>query len=235
MDAFLSASSLLSCSTESSIENDFEMVLGRTNTEFPFMWASLGVSPEVSPESLVEAVRPLAIPMDISSQPALWGGFLRGGTDVLVQRSTIQYERATSEDHATDLVQAHLIETLSSIGREMVDFYFLRVRRVVEEFQINGALAALEFAKQEGHVRFLGLFADGPALAVQSVWQFHDAFEAILLPPSADSLKPIARERRVGIVGLGDTETLQDVQAKLVPVRDLRQVEELKALSGVSL
>lgn len=211
-----------------------EMVLGRTNTEFPSLWASLGVSPEVSPEILVEAVRPLAIPMDISSQPALWGGFLRGGNDVLVQRSTIQYERATSEDHATDLVQAHLIETLSSIGREMVDFYFLRVRRVVEEFQINGALAALEFAKQEGHVRFLGLLVDGPALAVQSVWQFHDAFEAIILPPSADSLKPIAHERRVGIVGLGEIGALDDVQATLVPVRDLSHVEAVKAGLGVS-
>ncbi|MBS1703217.1 MAG: hypothetical protein JST12_16255 [Armatimonadetes bacterium] len=178
------------------------MLLGRTNASYPRVWASLAVSSETSPGDLAVAARDLGVPMDISSQPALWGGFLRGGTDVLVQRSTSQYERATSQDHATDLIQAHLIEVLSAVGREMVDFYFLRVRRVVEEFQINGALAALEFAKQEGHIRHLGLFAEGPALAVQSLWQFHDAFEVVLLPDEQSSLRTMASERRVGVVSL---------------------------------
>lgn len=214
-------------------------VLGRTNVEYPKIWAALGVSSESTPEELVNAVRDLKIPIDISSQPALWGGFLRGGEDVLVQRGTTHYERATSQDHATDLMQAHLIEVLSSIGREMVDFYFLRVRRAVEEFQINGVLAALEFAKQEGHIRHIGLLADGPSLAVQSVWQFHDAFEVVLLPEQDEqelkALVGLAHDRRVGVVQI--TSNLDQIgsQTALVPVQSVAQVQKLKAAMSVPL
>ena len=167
---------------------------------FPKTWVALGVSDETSPEDLVSEVRTLNIPIDVSSQPALWGGFLRGGTDILSVKSSTDYERATSQDHATDLMQAHLIEVLSSVGREMIDFYFLRVRRVVEEYQINGALAALEFAKQEGHVKHIGISVDGPIQAVQSVWQFHDGFEVAMMNPADQPLASMAKERRVGVV-----------------------------------
>ncbi|MES1227687.1 MAG: hypothetical protein ABUL72_03395, partial [Armatimonadota bacterium] len=114
----------------------------------------------------------------------------------------LDIERATEQSHATDLVQAHLIETLSAIGREYLDFYFLRIRRGLEEFQINGALEAIEMAKQEGHIRFIGLACDGPPLAALGVWQFHDAFEVVLTrdKDAYDTLAPLARERRVGIV-----------------------------------
>jgi len=212
------------------------MILGRTNVSYPLVWASLGVSSETTPEELVAAVRPLNIPLDISSQPALWGGFLRGGTDVLVQKGGTHYERATSQDHATDLVQAHLIEVLSSVGREMIDFYFLRIRRVVEEYQINGALAALEFAKQEGHIKHLCLLADGPSMAVQSVWQFHDAFEAVMIPQreGADyqSLHALAQDRRVGIVSElprgGDLVGISERGCTLMSVQNLADVEKIK-------
>lgn len=204
-------------------------ILGRTNLAYPKSWAGLGVSFDSSPEDIVNAVRELSIPIDISSQPALWGGFLRGGTDVLGVKSSAHYEWATSQDHATDLMQAHLIEVLSCVGREMIDFYFLRVRRMVEEYQINGALAALEFAKQEGHIKHLGLYADGPVLAVQSVWQFHDAFEVVLLKPEDSSLAGLAHERRVGVV----TEVPNNFQDRspagtyLVSVNSIDQVKKL--------
>ena len=221
------------------------MLLGRTNVAYPRIWASLGVSSETSPEDLAVAARELKVPLDISSQPALWGGFLRGGTDLLAVKSTTQFERATSQDHATDLIQAHMIEVLSSIGREMIDFYFLRVRRAVEEYQINGALAALEFGKQEGHIRHLGIYADGPSMAVQSVWQFHDAFEVILLQAGAgansDSLRGSARDKRVGIVETLDrdadlTQSIStDSHAVMASVSTLEDVKTIKGVLGASL
>lgn len=207
--------------------------LGRTNVAYPKTWAALSVSSVSSPEDLVAAVRDLEIPLDISSQPALWGGFLRGGEDILSVKSSAHYERATSQDHATDLTQAHLIEVLSSVGRPMIDFYFLRVRRVVEEYQINGALAALEFAKQEGHIKHLGIYADGPIMAVQSVWQFHDAFEVVLLKTADQSLGGLASQRRVGIV----TEVSSDFvdrepnETYLVTVNSMAQVEGLREVA----
>jgi aryl-alcohol dehydrogenase-like predicted oxidoreductase len=99
-----------------------------------------------------------------------------------------------------------LIECLSSIGREHLDFYFVRMRRGVEEYQISGVLQALELAKQEGHVKHIGLCCDGSAFASLAMWQFHDAFEVLLVPRNArqtdayETLAPLAQQRRVGIV-----------------------------------
>ncbi len=207
-------------------------VFGRTNEQYPKLWAALTVSADSTPEELVEAVQELKIPIDITSQPGLWGGFLRGGSEVLSVKSSTHYERATSQDHATDLMQAHLIEVLSSLGRPMVEFYFLRVRRVVEEFQINGALAALEFAKQEGHVKHIALAAEGPTMAVQSVWQFHDAFEAVLLRPEDQPLASMAAERRVGVVSAvpNEFDNFESQKTYLVTVNSVAQVNQLGAL-----
>ena len=150
---------------------------------------------------------------------------MRGADEVvLVQQGTYQIERATSEDHATDLVQAHLIETLSAVGRDCLDFYFLRIRRTLEEYQVNGALAALEAARGEGHLRFLGLHATGHPLAALGLWQFHDAFEVLLLPDDEDArttLEPLAKQRRVGVIGVGFGDP------RLVTVRSSEEIRQV--------
>ena len=157
-------------------------------------------------DSLVAAAIASGAPIDITSQPALWGGKMRGTAATLLAMGTTEYEYAVDESHSCDLVQAHLIEILSSIGRETIDIYYFRVRQMAEEFQISGALQALELAKQEGHVGHIGLFCDGPSFGTLGAWQFHDAFETLLVPKSRedsesyDTLSPLAKERRVGIV-----------------------------------
>ena len=114
--------------------------------------------------------------------------------------------RATSATHAADLMQASLLQLLSALGREHLDIVFWSYRRALEQFQIDGALEALEMAKQEGHVAYLGLACEGPALATLGMWQFHDAFDLVLANRSQedheafDTLLPMARERRVGMV-----------------------------------
>lgn len=152
------------------------------------------------PSDVVASALEAKTVLDISANPALWGGQMRGTDALLMTRGGLEIERAPDEKTACDLIQAHLIQTLSAIGREYIDFYFLQVRRRLEEYQITGALQALESAKQEGHIRFLGLAAEGPGLAVQSVWQFHDAFEVLLLREPDEGLTGFARERRVGVV-----------------------------------
>ncbi len=185
-------------------------LLGRTNQAFPSVWLSLSAALAESEPSdlgrLVGAALESGLPIDISSQAALWGGYLRGTDSTLAALSTTTFENATDEKNASDLVQAHLIETLSAIGREHLDFYFLRVRHAFEESQISGALQAVEMARQEGHIRFVGICCDGPAFATLGLWQFNDAFEVLLVPrnhydtDAYDTLAPLARERRVGIV-----------------------------------
>jgi hypothetical protein len=178
-------------------------------------------------DPLVEAALAAQVPLDVTSQPGLWGGKMRGTQTVLTCISDSRYEHATEESHAADLIQAHLIETLSCIGREYFDIYFLRVRGPVEESKLSGVLQALEMARQEGHIRHIGLYSDGHPLPTLGLWQFHDAFE-VLLTPDGESLEVLggmAKERRVGVVALGT----QPVEGRtvMVPVDSAEAIREV--------
>jgi len=99
-----------------------------------------------------------------------------------------------------------LIQLLSSIGREKIDLLLVPFNRAIEEMQIAGLMSCLEAMKQDGHIGFIGLHAQGPAMAVQGFWQFNDAFEFVMMPRNPlveedyQSLASMARERRAGIV-----------------------------------
>ena len=180
-------------------------VFGRTNEVFPSKWLRL-IAPENathpgSAEALVQAALEAKTVIDISTSPALWGGFMRGTGAPLMILGTADLSRTVSEEHAKDIVQAHLIEALSAIGRDQIDFYFLRVAGALKEFQISGALVAMEGARQDGNVRFNGLAASDLQASL-GVLQFHDAFEAILVDDGAGaaSIKLLAKSRRLAIV-----------------------------------
>jgi hypothetical protein len=199
---------------------------GRTNQPFPRHWLALEV-PQVSSEidPLVAAALASGLPIDVTSQPGLWGGKMRGTDATLMCVSAADYERATDDRHAADLIQANLIEALSCIGREHFDLYFLRLRTRLSESVLNGVLEALEMARQEGHIRFLGLACDGPVDAILPQWQLHDAFEALLTADreATEVLGGMARQRRVGhVVRDGDGG-----DARLIRVSDPEAIRKL--------
>ena len=225
-----------------------ETLLGRTNRAFPPVWLSLSLPHEGGEEAidaLVASARAAGVPLDLGGNPALWGGRMRGDDSLfLTALSTTGYERATDDRHASDLIQAHLIETLSAIGRETIDVYYLRVRRAVDEFQLAGVLEAMELARQEGHIRYLGLCCDGPSLAALGMWQFHDAFDLLLVPRNHHddeayrTLAPLARERRVGIVtsrplnwgwGLPFTALVEDCGLEIVDCGEESTIQDPKS------
>lgn len=180
-------------------------VQGRTNEIFPSKWLRL-ISPSntAGPDSasdLVQAALEARTVLDISSNPALWGGHMRATDAPLMALGATDLERAQDEQQAHDLVQAHLIEILCAIGREHLDFYFLRLRQPLHEFQISGALIALESCRQEGNVRFSGIAGESIPASL-GVLQFHDAFEAVLVDANAASapLKLLAKGRRMSII-----------------------------------
>ncbi len=203
-----------------------QQTLGRTNRDFPPIWLRLCVPRTSSSiEELVDAALEAETVLDVSTQPALWGGRLRHSDSMLMASGGLEIEDAHNDTLAANLVQACILQTLSAVGHESIEFYFLRVRRALEEYQIAGALEALESSKQEGCIKHLGLLADGPGLAVKATWQFHDAFEVILLKAEELSiLSALAHERRVGIV-LDGPSSLVDVTA-LIPVESAAQVRE---------
>ena len=183
-------------------------VFGRTNRAVPKVWLKLVAPSPADPEAiepLINAAIEANTILDISSQAALWGGFVRSSNVPLMTIGRHDVERAVSSDQAANFVQAHLIEVLSAIGRDHIDFYYMPYRRALEEFQIDGILEALENAKSDGVIRHLGLAPNGPPMAALGLWQFHDAFETVLLRPGEDydMLAPMAQERRVGIVSAG--------------------------------
>lgn len=157
-------------------------------------------------QETAEAARESGRPVEAGSTPTLWGEALHGAKNPLVLRGCVEIENATSFDHASDIVGAFLIEQLSAWQRTSADFFYLSVRRALEEFQIDGALAALSSAKEEALVQHIGLSVEGPALAVASMWRFHDAFETVMVkrnPACEDDyqqVKQTADSRRVGVV-----------------------------------
>ncbi len=174
---------------------------------------------------LVEAASTAKTMMDISAHPGLFGGFMRGTDGLLMTCGGSDILNSPDEDGAANLIHAHLIETLCAIGREWLDFYFLRVRRPLEEFQITGALRALEWAREEGHVKSVGLSAEAEPVVVASAWQFHDGFEGLLLPSAEskfDSLRSMANVRRVGVVSRAEVGHELN-QTSLVSVRSAAQ------------
>lgn len=177
-------------------------MLGRTNQTFPPVWLSLAV-PASSRDvgDLVRAANEAKTVIDVSTHPGLFGHFMRGTTTRLMGAGGADIAHAADEDSAANLIHAHLIETLSAVGRDWLDFYFLRVRAPLEEFQLSGALKALEWARDERHVHFVGLSGEASEPIVQGVWQFHDAFDVLLLGDGkTPALAAMADSRRVGIV-----------------------------------
>lgn len=182
-------------------------LFGRTNKAYPPVWLSLQQpwpSQEGAAEKLAEAALAAETVLDLSSSLSRWGSLLRGSKPAIALFVGREVEGAGSAESASSMVAASLISQLSCLGRDNVEFCFLPVRRALEEHQINGALEAMESARSDGLVNHFGLSAAGSAYGVLSTWQFHDAFEAIMIPMGSEggfeeTLAPMAQTRRVGI------------------------------------
>lgn len=144
-------------------------------------------------------------PVEISSSQVVWGHFLRGANVPFIGLVGREVSKTHDAPGASRVLQASLLALLSALGRDSLEFCFLPVKTALEEHQITGALDAMEEAREEGLIKFFGLQVLGSPWAAQSVWQFHDAFEAVMIPQTTDgtceaSLRPMADSRRVGVV-----------------------------------
>lgn len=174
---------------------------GRTNIEVSHRWVGLG--------SLIRAdwldALPPQTPVCVRGHEPLVGHVLKPRRDLVVATfSGFELERANDESHAHALTSALLVQHLSAMGRGRLDFFFLQLRRALEESVWSGFFGAVEDAREQGLVRFLGLEICGPVLGGLAQWRFHDAFEVVVTrgtpPEDWESVRQVAEERRVGIV-----------------------------------
>ena len=203
-------------------------VFGRTNLTLPNTWLRL-VGPYDDVASLVNAAVAANTVIDISTNPALWGAHMRGTNARLMTVGPVGLSLANDSQQAHDFLLAHLVETLSSIGREYIDFYYLKVDADLNNAQIEGALAALEDARQQNNIRFSGI---APTIkSAVNVLRDHDAFEAMLIDSTNHSLNEfveLAKSRRMGIVRRSAVpEGRTSKEATLINVSAASEVETL--------
>lgn len=179
-------------------------LFGRTNIAVPPVWLSLREPETSSPgwaEELCDAAVSAKTIIDITQRPALFGGLIAGKGSKVMAIGGADCGHAPDAIWAKNFIEAKLVSVLSCLRQDHLDFYFLDYTGPWEEWQINGALDALDGAKNDGLVHNIGLAPSGSELAALAMWQFHDAFDGLLVSPSAyGTLAPLANERRVGIV-----------------------------------
>ncbi len=202
------------------------VLLGRTNRMVYPRWA-LGAlrgkgTAEEQAEALFQSLLKSSIEvLDITPAPGLWGYLIRKyapPTQTAIVCPPHLISLASDARIASVSLQSHIIETLCSIGRETIDYYFLSMAQPLTEAQLSGVLEAMEVARQEGQIRATGIACYGDPMRTMALWRTHDAFEVALIPnePTAlQTLLPEARHRRAGVVlhseqplGLEDTEGL---------------------------
>jgi len=213
-------------------------LLGRTNTPFASVWLCPGSPQTGDPASVAAAAAQSGLPLDFGGLLAFWGGHLRGFEGVVSVTGPEDVARAADEKQAYDLTHAYLFEAMCALGRDTLDFYFVPIRRALEEHQLNGVLSALEDARNEGVVRFVGLRAVGSPFVAQTTIQLRDGFEAIRYDRSHDLrphevLGPVAKARRIGVVA--DCDVADAVKFSLehpvvVRVTSPQEVESMRSL-----
>lgn len=161
-------------------------------------------------EALVGAAMEAGTLIDVGRQPGLWGGgVLRGSSVPLMLVLGTGNAVAADPEQTANFVQRELIAAMSALGRSEFEVIFLSYPRALEEDQLDAVFSVLEDARQEGLFRHLGLFASGSALAAQSMWQFRDAFDLLLVRRNPlqhdgyDLLAPMAVGRRAEVITCG--------------------------------
>lgn len=176
---------------------------GRTNAVVPDLW--FGILPDCNHEAVFAEIAQEPAVLDVSGGAGRFGHLVSSSEVAICTFGGRELVHANSARHAADLIGAHIVETLSGVGRPSVDFYCLRISSALSEDVINGALAALDDAKNDGAIKYLGIYAHGDWPTVLRVWQFHDAFEFAMAdnnPRRRDDFESVAgfaASRRVGI------------------------------------
>jgi aryl-alcohol dehydrogenase-like predicted oxidoreductase len=226
-------------------------VLGRTNRALYPLWVRGGLPKREVPDtswglSLLHAALDGGIEVfDLTVSHGFWGDVFRQIKPALMMSVVSQVcplHLTPDSQAAGKLIQAHLIEILCATGRERCDFYFLAYKHPLQEYQIAGALEALEIARQEDQIGYLGLACYAKPLETLSFWRLHDAFDVVLLPDDEEdkalsTLLPEAAARRAGVIleypdardeeGVAESLSISGVHAALITARSAETIRDV--------
>lgn len=118
---------------------------------------------------------------------------MRGCDAVLIAGGGVEVLGATSRDHAADLLHAHLIQVLSSIGREYLDVLCLPISRPLPEHAVLGALSGARAAQTEGLVGSLTLTGPDPDVAATLLSTNRDLEFALVRPEDVSHFESMER------------------------------------------
>lgn len=118
--------------------------------------------------------------LDISVQPGLWGGLMRGTEAKLMASSDPHLDRASSVSHAGMFVEGEVIQFLSAIGREHLDYYAVCPSSLLSESQIEGMNLSVADLRENGHIRKFGLDARRLTQEKRVAWVQAGRFDFIL-------------------------------------------------------
>lgn len=179
---------------------------------------------------MIEHAVATGLPIDVTGQAILCGPLLRESTSPVVYCLSDEYIRVTGGPMSHNVVQAELVQLLSSLGRTSVDIVLIPIRRRPEDAQMFAALDALQEAREDGLIGHLGFKAVGGPFAVMSTWTLFDAFELAVLPAENGELlelaMPMAQERRVGVVFAGQGPA---GHPSILPVSTIAEIDEVLA------
>jgi len=179
------------------------VVFGRANFEMPRDWLSLRLPHD--PSEIAEfATAGVAsgLPLEISHGKSAWGPFVEHAPNAIVAFGSSDFSMAGSRVHACDLVSAQIVEILSCLHGKSLTVFFLPLIRVLESHQWDGAIEALESAREDGLILSTGLSCDRVVSTELIDGQFRDAFDAVCVRNKEDfeTVSPIVRERRMGVL-----------------------------------
>lgn len=201
---------------------------GRTNAKVPRTWIQPLLGFDV-PQFIESHLADDSI-IDISGNLGVLGYQLQQTSCRISVQAGRTVEGSDSEEGAYHAMSAEILQVISALGRQKVDFFYWRYHRALEEFQINGAIRALADGKEEGLIDFVGLRLEGHPLVAMSLIRFHDAFETLMLPQAigdAEALVEDARARRIGIVWYGSltlsNQLNSEQDAILVPAQSIEE------------
>ncbi len=180
-------------------------LLGRTNRIFPQTWWRITGTQESERDAVRAHLAEHPAPIMAG---AYWADAVRDLDLPWLARGGSIAGQSLSRSHADDLVSMEIIQAVASSPDGKLAIYFLSVSSAWEEFQIDGALAAMDAARQDGLLDFFGLHIAGSVVAISSMWRFHDAFEVVLASAQNEkdfrTVHSTAVERRVGVIQEGE-------------------------------